>query len=109
MISKFVVFVKALAATCSLVAQVGRRVRQIEVVVNVLSDLVRNVDGLVHRVEFVVEVLHIHLRFVVRHLLRRVTIIILGLLLVEELLFVFSFLFFVLLLAKTQTHQHRVW
>lgn len=96
MISKFVVFVKALAATCSLTIQIGRRVRQIVVVVNVISDLVRNVDGRVRPVKLFVEFLHIHLLFVVGNLLLR-TFFIFRLLLFEELLLVLSFLLFVLL------------
>ena len=97
MISKFVVFVKALAATCSLTVQIRRCVRQIEVVVNVFSDLVRNVDGRVRPVKLLVEFLHIHLLLVVGNLWLRITISIIRILLLEPLLLVLSFLLFVLL------------
>ena len=99
-INKLFVFGLAPMATCSLSTQIGRLIRQVEVVVDVLSDLVWNINRRVHRVEFDVELIHVQFLFVVGNLLNWLTILIRRFLLFEELLLVVDLLLLVFLIVK---------
>lgn len=75
----------------SLLSEIGRRVWQIEVIVDVSGDLVGNVNGGVIGVKFLVKVTQVELQLCVRLFLHRVAIFILGILLIKVLLSLFLF------------------
>ena len=105
--SKLFVFSLAHRVKGSLLGLRGS-VGQIKIVVDMLDDLVGDIDRWVSSVKLDVELLHVHLVFLVGNLLYRLTIIVLGFLLIQELfLLVCLFLFVLLCAKKRQTYQHQ--
>ena len=83
---------------------VGRRVRQVEVIVDVVGDFVRDVDRGIVDVEFLIEGLNIELLPRVLDLFDLVAVFILRVLLVSKLLGLFVLGSLVLLQSATNPH-----
>ena len=77
----------------SLSSEIGRCVGQVEIIVDVVGHLVRNVNAWVLFVKIIVKTTQVELVLSVRHFLDWVSIFILRILLIKVLLTLFLFLF----------------